>query len=71
MQNIVEEEKKGGYTAVTETLKTAKKRGGGTFNSPSPGAEGLSEDDVLSSGNSMYVTKSIFYMVFIAIVALF
>merc|ERR1711998_129039 len=71
VQNIVEEEKRGGYTAVTETLKTAKKRGGGnSVNSPSPGAGGLTEDDVLSSGNSVYIPTPLFCMVFMAIVAL-
>merc|ERR1711918_123405 len=53
VQNMVEEEKKGGYTAVTESLKASKKqKAGAGANSPSPGSS-LSEDDILSSGNSI------------------
>jgi hypothetical protein len=70
VQSIVEEEQKGGYAAVSETLKAAKNRGGNTFNSPSPGAGSLSEDDVLSSGNSVYIQSPLFYMVFMAMVVL-
>lgn len=65
VKNIVDEEKKGGYSAVTDSLKTAKTRGGTTFNSPSPGSAELSEDDVLSSGNSVYIATPFFYTLFV------
>jgi hypothetical protein len=72
VQNIVEEEKKGGYTAVTESLKATKKQRGGAgggANSPSPGSS-LSEDDILSSGNSIYIATSALSMLFMAFTAL-
>ena len=72
VQNIVEEEKKGGYTAVTESLKATKKQRGGAgggANSPSPGSS-LSEDDILSSGNSIYIATSALSMFFMAFTAL-
>merc|ERR1712054_390494 len=72
VQNIVEEEKKGGYTAVTESLKASKKQrdgAGGGANSPSPGSS-LSEDDILSSGNSIYIATSALSMFFMAFTAL-
>merc|ERR1712178_179868 len=72
VQNIVEEEKKGGYTAVTESLKASKKQRGGAgggANSPSPGSS-LSEDDILSSGNSIYIATSALSMFFMAFTAL-
>jgi hypothetical protein len=72
VQNIVEEEKKGGYTAVTESLKATKKHRGGAgggANSPSPGSS-LSEDDILSSGNSIYIATSALSMLFMAFTAL-
>merc|ERR1711998_804160 len=72
VQNIVEEEKKGGYTAVTESLKASRKQKGGAgggANSPSPGSS-LSEDDILSSGNSIYIATSALSMFFMAFTAL-
>merc|ERR1711988_492715 len=66
VQNIVEEEKKGGYTAVTESLKASKKQrdgAGGGANSPSPGSS-LSEDDILSWKLHLYCNISSFHVLY-------
>merc|ERR1712185_504549 len=55
VQNIVEEEEKGGYTAVTESLKKQKSAGA---NSPSPSSS-LSEDDILGVKNEKLVDHTI------------
>ena len=57
---------------MTESLKASKKQKGGAgggANSPSPGSS-LSEDDILSSGNSIYIATSALSMFFMAFTAL-